>query len=61
MRRYLIGGSALSCVIFAILFVRTMIEERAKATYFMTYIWGCVFLLSLVLLIVRIRIKKYGS
>jgi hypothetical protein len=58
MRRYLIGGQALTCAIFAILFVRTVIEERAKGEYFMTYLWGGVFLLSLVILIIRIRIKS---
>jgi hypothetical protein len=58
MRRYVIGGSALSCAMFAILFVRTVIEERAKGEYFMTYLWGGVLLFSLVLLAVRIRIKS---
>ena len=58
MRRYLIVGSALSCAILAILFVRTVIEERAKGEYFMAYLWGGVLLFSLVVLAVRIRIKS---
>ncbi len=35
-------------------------EERAKGVYLMVYLWGGVFLVSLLLLVVRIRIKRAG-
>jgi hypothetical protein len=57
MRRFLIFGTAISCAIFATLFVRSILEERAKGVYILSFLWGGALVLSLFLLAFRSRIK----
>ena len=56
MRRFLVFGTTISCAIFATLLVRSILEERAKGVYLLSFLWGGVLLLSLVLLAFRSRI-----
>jgi O-antigen/teichoic acid export membrane protein len=58
MRRFLVFGTTISCAIFATLLVRSILEERAKGVYLLSFLWGGVLLLSLVLLAFRSRIKR---
>lgn len=51
-----LAAVALTC--FAVLFVHSWISESSRGVYFMTFLWGEVFLLSLVSLVLRIRAKE---
>lgn len=56
-KRLLVVATAIVCLCFAVLFVRSWISESAKGVYLMTVLWGGVLLLSLFSLVYRIRAK----
>jgi hypothetical protein len=59
MKRWLkVLGSALTCVCWAILSVRSWTRESAQGTYLMTSLWGIASLLSFFSLIFWIRQKE---
>jgi hypothetical protein len=57
-RRRLVLAAAGACLCFAVLFIHSWMQERNKGAYFMTYLWGGPFFLSLLVLVFRIRAKE---
>jgi hypothetical protein len=58
MKKWPVALTAVVSVCSAALSVRSWMSEGSKGVYLMTFVWGGVFLLSLVALVFRIRAKE---
>jgi hypothetical protein len=57
-KRRLTFAAAGMCIGFAFPFIRSWMRESSNGAYFMTFLWGVPLLISIVLLVFRIRDKE---
>ena len=58
MKRWLLASAVVASLCSAALCVRSWMRESSKGVYLMTFLWGGVFLLSLVSFFFRMRAKN---
>ena len=58
MKKWRVALTAVAVACSATLLVRSWMSEGSKGVYLMTFLWGGVFLLSLVSIFFRIRAKE---